>query len=182
MQSKRQDCPGEEQRRPCLPDWDQAGGCWRVYTGDSANHLRRHASCITNILAATYRLHLLTQNVISYQSILHQCHLVSPILCVTELYRHASVCSTYPSQVPQPTPTHLPISDLHFFVLEGWKEKIPAYRGTSKSKCAREPDYTYPSQSVVALWQLVEIKRLVSWIAIEEHVDVHSVKVRNKIG
>ena len=130
MQSKRQDCPGEEQRRPCLPDWDQAGGCWRVYTGDSANHLRRHASCITNILAATYHLHLLTQNIISYQSILHQCHLVSPILCVTELYRHASVCSTYPSQVPQPTPTHLPISDLHFFVLEGWKEKIPAYRGT----------------------------------------------------
>ena len=29
-----------------------------------------------------------------------------------------------------PISTPLPISDLHFFVLEGWKEKIPAYRGT----------------------------------------------------
>ena len=49
---------------------------------------------------------------------------------VTSEWKNLWLGMSLPEMLTNPISTPLPISDLHFFVLEGRKEKIPAYRGT----------------------------------------------------
>ena len=49
---------------------------------------------------------------------------------VTSEWKNLWLGMSLPEMLTNPISTPLSISDLHFFVLEGRKEKIPAYRGT----------------------------------------------------